>query len=127
MQFHADEKTRINLGFTVASLWLPPLRRLAAPHQRPSVARLTCLSPAAHGSKTGTNTYAALSMVYESMLFLKENRHNKFNETQHVIIIVTDGEPKIIQEVEGRGKCCHSNSKCPVAADDANVAKLLKR
>ncbi|KAI1894078.1 hypothetical protein AGOR_G00130290 [Albula goreensis] len=45
----------------------------------------------AHGKKTGTNLHAALNMVYRRMAFLKENRDSKFNETQHVILIITDG------------------------------------
>ncbi|KAG7470817.1 hypothetical protein MATL_G00117700 [Megalops atlanticus] len=45
-----------------------------------------------HGTKRGTNLYAALHMVYASMAFLKESKESKFNETQNVILIVTDGQ-----------------------------------
>uniref|UniRef100_A0A8C9T0P7 C3/C5 convertase n=1 Tax=Scleropages formosus TaxID=113540 RepID=A0A8C9T0P7_SCLFO len=38
-----------------------------------------------------TNMYKALHNVYENMAFLKENSRNRFNETQHVILIITDG------------------------------------
>ncbi|KAL0972773.1 hypothetical protein UPYG_G00194580 [Umbra pygmaea] len=44
-----------------------------------------------HGKKKGTNLYAALSRVYESIGWLRENKENKFNETQNVILIETDG------------------------------------
>ncbi|MBN3295693.1 CFAB factor, partial [Amia calva] len=45
----------------------------------------------AHGKRTGTNLNAALTKVYENMAFLKEDRKNKFNQTRHVILIVSDG------------------------------------
>uniref|UniRef100_W5MHP3 C3/C5 convertase n=1 Tax=Lepisosteus oculatus TaxID=7918 RepID=W5MHP3_LEPOC len=45
----------------------------------------------AHGDKTGTNLHAALNMVYRNMGFLKENKGSKFNQTRHVILIVSDG------------------------------------
>ncbi|KAM7413560.1 hypothetical protein PAMA_020775 [Pampus argenteus] len=45
-----------------------------------------------HGSKTGTNLYAALHRVMEVMSFFKQNsQKNHFNETQNIIIIQTDG------------------------------------
>lgn len=49
--------------------------------------------PAGHGEKTGTNLYAALQRVNEMISFFKANRAtNKFNETQNIIIIETDGK-----------------------------------
>ncbi|KAM9732882.1 complement C2 isoform 2-T2 [Menidia menidia] len=45
-----------------------------------------------HGRKTGTNLHSALINVGEKMSFLKQNSaKNHFNETQHIIIIETDG------------------------------------
>ncbi|KAJ8280236.1 hypothetical protein GJAV_G00052170 [Gymnothorax javanicus] len=44
-----------------------------------------------HKGKTGTNLRAPLSLTHERMAFLAEERGGKFNETQHVILIVTDG------------------------------------
>lgn len=45
-----------------------------------------------HGRKTGTNLYSALYRVKEVMSFLKQNSaKNRFNETQNIIIIETDG------------------------------------
>ncbi|KAJ8256548.1 hypothetical protein COCON_G00187000 [Conger conger] len=46
---------------------------------------------AEHGTKTGTNTHAALEMVYKRMGFLQVDKKSGFNETQHVMLIVTDG------------------------------------
>uniref|UniRef100_A0A3B5L4N1 C3/C5 convertase n=1 Tax=Xiphophorus couchianus TaxID=32473 RepID=A0A3B5L4N1_9TELE len=45
-----------------------------------------------HGRKTGTNLYSALENVMNTISFLSENRNkNRFNETQNIIIIETDG------------------------------------
>ncbi|XP_043974778.1 complement C2 [Gambusia affinis] len=45
-----------------------------------------------HGRKTGTNLYSALENVMNTISFLNENRNkNRFNETQNIIIIETDG------------------------------------
>ncbi|XP_023689289.2 complement factor B [Paramormyrops kingsleyae] len=54
------------------------------------VERLNEFDHKAHGKKTGTNLYAALYNVYEKMAILKKNRP-KFNETQNIILIITDG------------------------------------
>ena len=43
-----------------------------------------------HGTKTGTNLFAALSRVNERIAALK--KHAYFNETQNVIVIETDGK-----------------------------------
>ncbi|XP_056139071.1 complement C2 [Lampris incognitus] len=45
-----------------------------------------------HGSKTGTNLYAALYRVAEMIALLKQNRkESHFEETQNIIIVETDG------------------------------------
>ncbi|XP_034459755.1 complement C2 isoform X2 [Hippoglossus hippoglossus] len=45
-----------------------------------------------HGHKTGTNLHAALHRVSEVINFFKQNSvKNRFNETQNIIIIETDG------------------------------------
>ncbi|XP_070761470.1 complement C2 [Enoplosus armatus] len=45
-----------------------------------------------HGSQTGTNLHAALDRVSEVIAFFKQNSDkNRFNETQNIIIIETDG------------------------------------
>ncbi|XP_061574969.1 complement C2 isoform X2 [Cololabis saira] len=45
-----------------------------------------------HGDKTGTNLYSALKEVSEKINFFKQNAaKNRFNETQNIIIIETDG------------------------------------
>uniref|UniRef100_A0A3Q0S380 C3/C5 convertase n=1 Tax=Amphilophus citrinellus TaxID=61819 RepID=A0A3Q0S380_AMPCI len=45
-----------------------------------------------HGRKTGTNLYAALQRVNEKISFFKVDKtNNRFNETQNIIIIATDG------------------------------------
>ncbi|XP_072249057.1 complement C2 [Leuresthes tenuis] len=45
-----------------------------------------------HGRKTGTNLHSALHQVSERINFFKQNSaKNHFNETQHIIIIETDG------------------------------------
>nr|XP_020441546.1 complement factor B-like isoform X2 [Monopterus albus] len=45
-----------------------------------------------HGKKTGTNMFVALQRVNEMISFFKQNRVKyHFNETQNIIIIVTDG------------------------------------
>ncbi|KAJ8369058.1 hypothetical protein SKAU_G00090860 [Synaphobranchus kaupii] len=63
-----------------------------------------------HGRKTGTNLHAALNIVYGKMAFLKASRDGKFNETQHVILIMTDG---------------HSNTGRSPKAVLANIRNLL--
>uniref|UniRef100_A0A3P8ZR65 C3/C5 convertase n=1 Tax=Esox lucius TaxID=8010 RepID=A0A3P8ZR65_ESOLU len=55
------------------------------------IKRLYKFNHAHHGKKKGTNLYAALNVVYESMGLLKKQKKNQFNETQNVIIIETDG------------------------------------
>lgn len=46
-----------------------------------------------HGHKTGTNLYAALHRVNEKMSFLRQDKtNNRYNDTQNIIIIATDGE-----------------------------------
>lgn len=51
-----------------------------------------CLS-AGHGRKTGTNLYAALHRVNEVISIFKEkSAEYKFNETQNIIIIASDGK-----------------------------------
>lgn len=47
-------------------------------------------NPESHGTKTGTNLYAALSRVNEQITILKI-RETHFNETQNIIVIETDG------------------------------------
>ncbi|KAJ8403751.1 hypothetical protein AAFF_G00346190 [Aldrovandia affinis] len=64
----------------------------------------------AHGRKTGTNLHAALNLVYQKMAFLREGRGSKFNETQHVILIMTDG---------------HSNTGLSPQAVLRNIRSLL--
>ncbi|XP_068454940.1 complement factor B-like, partial [Clinocottus analis] len=44
-----------------------------------------------HGSRTGTNLHAALRRVGEVMSYLKNSGGNRFNETQNIVIIETDG------------------------------------
>ncbi|KAK6470062.1 complement factor B [Huso huso] len=45
-----------------------------------------------HVGKTGTNLRAALEKVYETMAFLKQREPKLFNETRHVLLILTDGK-----------------------------------
>lgn len=51
---------------------------------------LQTFDPNRHGTKTGTNLYAALSRVNERIAILKM-REAHFNETQNVLVIETDG------------------------------------
>lgn len=51
-----------------------------------------CVS-AGHGDKTGTNLYGALNHVSERLGVLKI-QSPRFNETQNVIVIETDGKDK---------------------------------
>ncbi|XP_073674042.1 complement C2 [Garra rufa] len=52
---------------------------------------LSKFSDKSHGDKRGTNLHDALDRVYNQLAVLRENKQNRFNETQNVIIIATDG------------------------------------
>ncbi|XP_066534847.1 complement C2 [Hoplias malabaricus] len=55
------------------------------------IRRLMAFNHARHGQKTGTNLYEALWAVYERLSWLKTQKSGRFNETQNVILIETDG------------------------------------
>uniref|UniRef100_A0AAR2JLN0 C3/C5 convertase n=1 Tax=Pygocentrus nattereri TaxID=42514 RepID=A0AAR2JLN0_PYGNA len=55
------------------------------------VRRLMDFNHTSHGKKTGTNLYNALNEVYKRLAWLKEQKDGRFNETQNVILIETDG------------------------------------
>ncbi|KAK0135378.1 Complement factor B [Merluccius polli] len=56
------------------------------------IERIQKFDPNVHGDGTGTNLHAALHNVNEMMSILKTNgEDNNFKDTQHVIVIITDG------------------------------------
>ncbi|XP_035240000.1 complement C2 isoform X2 [Anguilla anguilla] len=86
----------VNMKFQVISYAAEPkeIMNIASPWSNSVEHVLQALSKfnhTVHGKKTGTNLHAALDMVYKRMAFLKEQKDGRFNETQNVILITTDG------------------------------------